>query len=31
MQLGLAAWHCYMLANDLALLAELIAPDAVFL
>lgn len=30
MQLGLAAWHCYMLANDLALLAELIAPDAVF-
>ncbi|WP_028640782.1 nuclear transport factor 2 family protein [Novosphingobium acidiphilum] len=30
MQLGLAAWHRYMLGNDLDLLAELIADDAVF-
>lgn len=30
MQLGLAAWHRYMRANDPALLAELIAEDAVF-
>lgn len=30
MQLGLAAWHRYMLGNDTDLLAELIAEDAVF-
>ena len=30
MQLGLAAWHRYMLSNDPAVLAELIADDAVF-
>lgn len=30
MQLGLAAWHRYMLDNDPDLLADLIAPDAVF-
>ena len=30
MQLGLAAWHRYMLANDPDLLADLIAEDAVF-
>jgi hypothetical protein len=30
MQLGLAAWHRYMLGNDPDLLAELIADDAVF-
>ena len=30
MQLGLAAWHRYMQTSDTALLAELIAPDAVF-
>ncbi|KUR75968.1 nuclear transport factor 2 family protein [Novosphingobium sp. FSW06-99] len=30
MQLGLAAWHRYMLSNDPALLADLIADDAVF-
>lgn len=30
MQLGLAAWHRYMVRNDPALLAELVAPDAVF-
>ncbi|GAO54357.1 MULTISPECIES: nuclear transport factor 2 family protein [unclassified Novosphingobium] len=30
MQLGLAAWHRYMLDSDPALLEELIAPDAVF-
>lgn len=30
MQLGLAAWHRYMLGNDAALLDELIADDAVF-
>ena len=30
MQLGLAAWHRYMQTGDTALLAELIAPDAVF-
>ncbi|WP_408589204.1 nuclear transport factor 2 family protein [Novosphingobium sp.] len=30
MQLGLAAWHRYMVGHDLGLLEELIAPDAVF-
>jgi len=30
MHTGLAAWHRYMVANDPALLAELIADDAVF-
>ena len=30
MQLGLAAWHRYMVGNDPDLLAELIADDAVF-
>ncbi|SCY23589.1 SnoaL-like domain-containing protein [Novosphingobium aromaticivorans] len=30
MKLGLAAWHRYMLSNDLALLDELVADDAVF-
>ncbi|MDF8333001.1 nuclear transport factor 2 family protein [Novosphingobium cyanobacteriorum] len=30
MQLGLAAWHRYMLGNDPDLLAELVAEDAVF-
>jgi len=30
MQLGLAAWHRYILGNDPDLLAELIASDAVF-
>lgn len=30
MQLGLAAWHRYMVSNDSELLAELIADDAVF-
>jgi len=30
MQLGLAAWHRYMVGNDPALLDELIADDAVF-
>lgn len=30
MQLGLAAWHRYMLGNDPDLLAELVADDAVF-
>ena len=30
MQLGLAAWHRYMRANDPALLDDLIAEDAVF-
>jgi predicted SnoaL-like aldol condensation-catalyzing enzyme len=30
MQLGLAAWHRYMRGNDAALLAELVADDAVF-
>jgi predicted SnoaL-like aldol condensation-catalyzing enzyme len=30
MQLGLAAWHRYMRGNDPALLAELVADDAVF-
>lgn len=30
MQLGLAAWHRYVLGNDVDLLDELIADDAVF-
>ena len=30
MQLGLAAWHRYMVGNDAELLGELIAEDAVF-
>lgn len=30
MQLGLAAWHRYMVGNDPDLLGELIADDAVF-
>jgi hypothetical protein len=30
MHTGLAAWHRYMLTSDTALLADLIAPDAVF-
>ncbi len=30
MQLGLAAWHRYVLNNDMDLLDELIAQDAVF-
>jgi hypothetical protein len=30
MQLGLAAWHRYMVGNDPAVLSELIADDAVF-
>jgi hypothetical protein len=30
MQTGLAAWHRYMQTSDTALLADLIAPDAVF-
>lgn len=30
MQLGLAAWHRYMVGNDSELLGELIADDAVF-
>jgi len=30
MQLGLAAWHRYMIGNDPVLLDELIADDAVF-
>lgn len=30
MQLGLAAWHRYMLSSDADLLAQLVAEDAVF-
>lgn len=29
MQLGLPAWHRFMLANDSAMLADLLAPDVV--